>query len=239
MVADGSAARLGGVSELAPVASLLADRTRARILEELLGGVPLPDGALAARVGVAPSTASEHVSKLEAAQLVVVTPNGRRRDVALAGPHVAEALEALSRLADPPPAVGLRAVNRREALRHAAAATTTSPAGSAPLWRTRSSPAGRSPRPTGPSRSPATTSSSPRSTSTWTRSASAAARSCERAATGPSAARTSRSALGNALLDGMLERGWLRRRRDGRALDVTPAGETGLARAGLTLNGSR
>ena len=38
------------------VAAALADRTRARTLEELLGGPALPAGALAARVGVAPST---------------------------------------------------------------------------------------------------------------------------------------------------------------------------------------
>src|SRR5688572_14755500 len=107
------------MSELVPVASLVAEPTRARILEELLGGVPLPVGALAARAGIAPSTASEHVAKLEAARLVRVEQHGRRREVVLAGPHVAEALEALSRLGDPPPPVGLRAVNRRDALRHA------------------------------------------------------------------------------------------------------------------------
>jgi len=53
--------------DLTRVAVLLADRTRARILEELLGGTPLPAGALAARVGVAPSTVSGHLAKLEAA----------------------------------------------------------------------------------------------------------------------------------------------------------------------------
>ena len=35
------------------------------MLEELLGGVPLPAGALAVRVGVAPSTVSGHLSRLE------------------------------------------------------------------------------------------------------------------------------------------------------------------------------
>ena len=60
------------MSELADIAALLADRTRARIMEELLGGPPLPAGALAARVGVAPSTVSGHLAKLEAANLIVV-----------------------------------------------------------------------------------------------------------------------------------------------------------------------
>ena len=108
------------MSELADVAALIADRTRARILEELLGGVPLPAGALAARVGVAPSTVSGHLAKLSSAGLIVVRSNGRRREASLARPEVAEALEALSRLspAEARP-IGLRAVNGKLALREA------------------------------------------------------------------------------------------------------------------------
>ena len=90
---------LSGMSELADVAALLADRTRARILEELLGGPALPAGALAVRVGVAPSTVSGHLAKLEAAGLIVIHARGRRREAQLARPEVAEALEALARLA--------------------------------------------------------------------------------------------------------------------------------------------
>ncbi|HET6551548.1 MAG TPA: hypothetical protein VFG79_23980, partial [Solirubrobacter sp.] len=37
-------------------------------------------------------------------------------------------------------------------------------------------------------------------------------------------------ALGAALLHSMLDRGWVRRRPDGRALNVTPAGHEALAR---------
>src|SRR4051794_14164085 len=108
------------MSELANVASLIADRTRARILEELLGGPPLPAGALAVRVGVAPSTVSGHLAKLEAAGIVVVPSRGRRREAEPARPEVAEALEARSRLStgDAKP-VGLRAVNGHQALREA------------------------------------------------------------------------------------------------------------------------
>ena len=54
------------MSDLADVAAALADRTRARMLEELLGGPPLPAGALAARVGVAPSTVSGHLASSSA-----------------------------------------------------------------------------------------------------------------------------------------------------------------------------
>src|SRR3954464_12684075 len=100
------------MSELAEIAVVLADRTRARILEELLGGVPLSAGALAVRVGVAPSTVSGHLTKLTDAGLIVVRASGRRRLASLARPEVAEALEALSRLStgESRP-IGLRAVN--------------------------------------------------------------------------------------------------------------------------------
>jgi hypothetical protein len=72
------------------------------------------------RVGVAPSTVSGHLAKLEAAGLIVIHARGRRREAQLARPEVAEALEALARLAtgDARP-IGLRAVNRHAALREA------------------------------------------------------------------------------------------------------------------------
>ena len=107
------------MSELADIAALLADRTRARILEELLAGPPLPAGALAARVGVAPSTVSGHLAKLESAGLISVRSVGRRREASLARPEVAEALEALGRLAGDSRPIGLRAVNGKAALREA------------------------------------------------------------------------------------------------------------------------
>ena len=108
------------MSELAAVAALVADRTRALILEELLAGPPMPASALALRTGVAPSTISGHLRKLEHAGLVTVTKRGRWREAELAGPHVAEALEALGRLTrgEERP-IGLKAVNARMALREA------------------------------------------------------------------------------------------------------------------------
>ena len=108
------------MTEIADVAAALADRTRARMLEELLGGPPLPAGALAARVGVAPSTVSGHLAKLERAGLVTIEANGRRREARLAGPEVAEALEALARIGgDRARPIGLKQVNGRAALREA------------------------------------------------------------------------------------------------------------------------
>jgi DNA-binding transcriptional ArsR family regulator len=108
------------VAELADITAVLADRTRARILEELLGGVPLTAGSLAVRASVAASTVTGHLARLEDAGLVSSERVGRAREVRLAGPRVANALEALAGLADEPPRpVGLRAVNRQAHLRHA------------------------------------------------------------------------------------------------------------------------
>jgi DNA-binding transcriptional ArsR family regulator len=105
---------------LADIAAALADRTRARMLEELLGGPPLSAGALAVRVGVAPSTVSAHLQKLEHAGLIAIASVGRRREAQLAGPQVAEALEALANLgSDDERPIGLTAVNRKQALREA------------------------------------------------------------------------------------------------------------------------
>ena len=227
---------LRGMPELAPVASLLADRTRSRILEELLGGVPLPVGALAARAGIAPSTASEHVAKLERAGLVVVVSNGRRREVTLAGAHVAEALEALSRLADPQPAVGLRQVNRQQALRHARScydhlagqlgiglADTLVERGT--LDATDGAFA-------------VTTTADPLFTTldVDVDALRQGRRTLVRACTDWTERRPHvAGALGAALLHGMLDHGWLRRRPDGRALDVTTRGAAALEREGVAI----
>ena len=103
--------------DLADIAGLFADRTRARMLDELMSGGALRAGVLASRARVAPSTASKHLAKLEAGGLVTVTSRGRTREVRLAGPEVAEAIEALGRLAAPRPPRGLREATRMDALR--------------------------------------------------------------------------------------------------------------------------
>jgi DNA-binding transcriptional ArsR family regulator len=105
--------------ELSDVAALFADRSRARMLDELMSGGGLPAGVLAARAGIAPSTASKHLAKLEAAGLVTIAAQGRVREVRLAGSAVAEAVETLGRLAESTSPSGLRDVTRMEALRRA------------------------------------------------------------------------------------------------------------------------
>ena len=213
------------MTEIADVAAALADRTRARMLEELLGGPPLPAGALAARVGVAPSTVSGHLIKLERAGLVRIESKGRRSEARLAGPEVAEALEALARIGgDSARPIGLKQVNGREALRearscydhlagragvalvddllargaleHRDGAFVVPPRAHAHYIATFGvDPAGLNPR------RPLA-----RACTDWTERRPHLAGS-----------------LGAALLTAMLDKGWLKRRPDGRALNVTPA----------------
>jgi DNA-binding transcriptional ArsR family regulator len=97
----------------------LAEPARLRILFELLGGIPLPAGALAARVGLAPSTVSGHLARLSEAGLITIQQQGRSRLARLDRPDVAEALEALSRLAQQKPVSSLTADKRRTAMREA------------------------------------------------------------------------------------------------------------------------
>jgi DNA-binding transcriptional ArsR family regulator len=107
------------VRELSDIAALFADRSRVRMLDELMSAEAVTAGVLAARAGIAPSTASKHLARLEAHGLVTITSRGRTREVRLAGPEVAAAIEALGRLARPAAPSGLRDVNRMTALRHA------------------------------------------------------------------------------------------------------------------------
>ena len=104
--------------DLADVAAALADRTRARMLEELLGGPPLPAGALAVRVGVAPSTVCGH---LQARAAGLVTSSRAAASARLGSPgRTSRRRSRRCRIAgDTARPVGLRAVNRQQALREA------------------------------------------------------------------------------------------------------------------------
>ena len=82
------------------LAGVLADPSRAAMLEILLGGGALPIGRLARRVGITAATASSHLRRLLDAHLVAIDIVGRERHVRLAGPDVAELLERIAVLAD-------------------------------------------------------------------------------------------------------------------------------------------
>jgi len=105
--------------DLASVAALLADATRAGLCLALLDGRAWTAGELAAHVGVARSTATEHLHRLVAGGLLAERRQGRHRYVQLADPAVADLLEDLAARSEPRPAAprGLRAVTADAALR--------------------------------------------------------------------------------------------------------------------------
>ncbi len=82
--------------DLAALAAVLADRTRASFCLALLDGRAWTSGELARHAGVARSTASEHLDRLVAAGLLVHERQGRHRYVRLADAQVAELIEYLS-----------------------------------------------------------------------------------------------------------------------------------------------
>jgi len=89
------------------------------MLDALMDSQTQPAGELARRAGVAPSTASEHLTRLVEGRLLVVEPRGRERRYRLASAEVADVLEALSCLGSEAPVTSLRAASRSEALREA------------------------------------------------------------------------------------------------------------------------
>ncbi|WP_219468815.1 ArsR/SmtB family transcription factor [Nonomuraea rhizosphaerae] len=95
-------------SDIAPVAALIADPTRAAILTALLGGRALAAGELARLSGVSAATASAHLSRLLDGGLVGVVRQGRHRYYRLAGHEIAEVLEVLARVSVRPPVRSLR-----------------------------------------------------------------------------------------------------------------------------------
>jgi DNA-binding transcriptional ArsR family regulator len=90
-------------AELARLAGLLADGTRAAFCLALLDGRAWTAGELAGHAGVAPSTATGHLNRLIDGGLLAERRQGRHRYVQLAGPHVAELLEDLTAHLDPAP----------------------------------------------------------------------------------------------------------------------------------------
>lgn len=89
-------------ANVATPAALIGDPARAAMLMALLDGRSMPATQLAWAAGVTPQSASNHLGKLTDGGLVAVTQQGRHRYYRLAGPHVAQALEALSGLSPVP-----------------------------------------------------------------------------------------------------------------------------------------
>lgn len=111
------AVRAGGDADLSVIGRVLGEPARARILLALIDGRALPASMLAMEAGVAAPTASGHLSRLLDAGLVTVTGHGRYRCYALAGPEVAELVEAMARLAPARPITSLREGTKAHAIR--------------------------------------------------------------------------------------------------------------------------
>lgn len=104
---------------IANIAALLGDPARANMLTALMDGRALTVSELANAAGVTLQTASGHLSKLEAAGLVVAEKQGRHRYYRLSGGDVAQVLEGLMGLAQRTGAARVRTGPRDPALRQA------------------------------------------------------------------------------------------------------------------------
>jgi len=104
---------------LAEVAAVLADPSRAAMCLALLDGRAWTVGELARAAGIAPSTASEHVSRLREAGFVAGVKQGRHRYLRIADPRVAELIEHLAQHAEHRAATGLRGSLRVRRLAYA------------------------------------------------------------------------------------------------------------------------
>lgn len=87
------------MSRFAEVAALAGDPARATMLHALMDGRALTAGELAAAAGITAPTASGHLARLTAAGLVVVAKQGRHRYHRLATPAVAAMLESVMQVA--------------------------------------------------------------------------------------------------------------------------------------------
>ncbi|MCJ2033822.1 ArsR/SmtB family transcription factor [Methylobacterium sp. J-068] len=85
---------------LSEVGALIGDPGRANILSALIDGRALTPTELAWTAGVAPATASEHLTKLVAGGLLAVSRQGRHRYFRLASVEVARMLEAMMVIAN-------------------------------------------------------------------------------------------------------------------------------------------
>ena len=104
---------------ISAVASLIGDPARANMLTALMDGRALTVSELAEAAGVTIQTASGHLAKLDAAGLLKAEKQGRHRYFRLSGSDVGEVLEGLMGLAQRTGAVRVRTGPKDNALRTA------------------------------------------------------------------------------------------------------------------------
>lgn len=106
-----------GDADIAAVATLLSDESRASMLAVLANGLALPAGELARSAGVSAGTASEHLSKLIQAGWLSVEKNGRHRYYRISRPEVLEVVESMAGVAAIRPVRSLQGSRVSKALR--------------------------------------------------------------------------------------------------------------------------
>ena len=108
---------LEGDADIAAVATLLSDETRASMLATLANGLALPAGELARSAGVSAGTASEHLAKLTQAGWLSVEKNGRHRYYRIRRPEILQVVESLAGMATVRPVHSLHGSRISKALR--------------------------------------------------------------------------------------------------------------------------
>jgi DNA-binding transcriptional ArsR family regulator len=86
-------------ARFAEVAALAGDPARASMLHALMDGRALTASELARAAGIAPQTASGHLAKMTAAGLLAAQSQGRHRYHRLASPAVARMMESIMQVA--------------------------------------------------------------------------------------------------------------------------------------------
>ncbi|MCZ8517183.1 winged helix-turn-helix domain-containing protein [Paenibacillus filicis] len=98
---------------------MLAEPSRSAMLTLLLDGGRHPAGELAASAGITPQTASFHLNKMTETGIVLVEKHGRHRYYHIGRREDAEIIEQLSALAGPVEIKSLRQSEQMKRLRHA------------------------------------------------------------------------------------------------------------------------
>jgi DNA-binding transcriptional ArsR family regulator len=216
------------MDDIARVAGLLADPARARMVWSLIDGTMRPAGELAYAANVSPQSASGHLAKLVDGGLIQSEAQGRHRYFRIASAEVAAAVEALASLAAgsraPVPAVPVQFLKARTCYGHLAGEIAVKVL-EGMLKQRWLAPSGRDYEVT-----PAGTAKLEDlgvHVTEVRRPRRVFARACvdltqRRPHLG--------GALGDALLDAYVKRGWIQRQRRSRVVSVTPKGNEAFRR---------
>ncbi|SMO57448.1 ArsR/SmtB family transcription factor [Melghirimyces algeriensis] len=104
-------------SNAAIVATLVSEPSRAAILTALLDGRLHPASELAYMAGIKPQTASFHLAKMVSANIVTVEKYGRHRYYGIQNQEVAHILESLLSIAPPVEVKSLKQASEEKAIR--------------------------------------------------------------------------------------------------------------------------